>query len=133
MISYFPIECGIAMNALYSDLLSFDWQEKAADFRIYRDPDHVLRVTFNGDVIARILDEFPLSIEADHTMITGLVAHHFAYRVEGAAFAEQQSATWKEVIGPVTHFQFVTGSGCLDVLAAASPTFSVVSHANTKV
>jgi hypothetical protein len=56
----------------------------------------------------------------------GLVSEHFAYRLEGAAFARLQSGAWKEVNAPVTHYQFVTGWACLDVLTAATPAFAVM-------
>ena len=68
----------------------------------------------------------PLSTEEDDTTNEGLVSEHFAYRLEGAAFARLQSGAWKEVNAPVTHYQFVTGWACLDVLTAATPVFAVV-------
>ncbi len=54
--------------------------------------------------------------EENDTPNEGLVSEHFAYWLEGAAFARLQSSTWKEVSGPVTHYQFVTGWACMDVL-----------------
>jgi len=68
----------------------------------------------------------PLSTEYDDTPNEGLISEHFAYRLEGAAFARLQSGAWKEVNAPVTHYQFVTGWACLDVLTAATPAFAVV-------
>ena len=68
----------------------------------------------------------PLSTEEDDSPNEGLVSEHFAYRLEGAAFARLQSAAWKGVNAPVTHYQFVTGWACLDVLRSATPAFSVV-------
>jgi len=68
----------------------------------------------------------PLSTEEDDTPNEGLVAEHFAYRLEGAAFVRLQSWAWKEVNAPVTHYQFVTGWTCLDVLTAATPAFAVI-------
>lgn len=68
----------------------------------------------------------PLSTEENDTPNEGLVSEHFAYWLEGAAFARLQSSAWKEVNAPVTHYQFVTGWACLDVLTAATPAFAVV-------
>ena len=89
--------------------------------------DHLLRVTFAKACIVRLLDEMPLSTEDDDTPNEGLVSEHFAYRVEGAAFARMQPETWKSVFGPVTHYQFVTGWACMDVLSGAAPSFSIVA------
>jgi hypothetical protein len=57
--------------------------------------------------------------------LTRLVPEHFAYRVEGSVFARQQSEAWKIAVGPVMHYRFVTGWGCVDVLTAALPSFSI--------
>jgi len=43
-----------------------------------------------------------------------------------AAFARLQSSAWKEMCAPETHYQFVTGWACMDVLTAATPAFAVV-------
>ena len=126
MPRYFPLETPLAFDCVRSDLLSFDWQQRAADFSIPDNEEHILRVTFNADVIARLLDEMPLSIETDPSTNDGLVPHHFAYRVEGAPFGESQPRVWRDVLGPLKHFQFVTGWGCLEVLTKGEPEFAVI-------
>lgn len=126
MIRFYPIDAGVPLDSLRSDLVCLHWQEMAADFVIPGDDAHLLRVSFDSDAIIRVLDEMPLSTESDPTTWHGLVPNHFAYRVEGAAFVEQQSPTWREVIGAVHHFQFVTGNGCLDVVTSSAPEFSLV-------
>ena len=126
MPRYFPLEAPLTFDCTRSDLLRFDWQERTADFAIPDDQEHVLRVRFHADVIVRLLDEMPLSIETDPSANRGLVPHHFAYRVEGAPFGENQPDVWREVLGPLKHFQFVTGWGCLDVLSKGEPEFAVV-------
>jgi hypothetical protein len=65
MIRFFPLDAGISFDCCLSDLLGFDWKNKSADFCIPGDDDHVLRVRFEADVIVRMLDEMPLSIESD--------------------------------------------------------------------
>jgi hypothetical protein len=114
-----------------SNLLKVDWQVNglAAEFAYPDDDALAVRVSFNRPTIVRILDEMPLSTENELADVKGLVPHHFAYRVEGAIFAETQSEVWKEVFGPVHHYQFITGWGCMDVVSAGEPTFEVVKVA----
>lgn len=54
------------------------------------------------------------------------IPHHFAYRVEVSLFAESQPAIWREVLGPLTHYRFITGGGCVDVLSSGETDFTVV-------
>ena len=70
----------------------------------------------------------PLSTEEDETPKLGLVPEHFAYRVDGARFARLQSEAWKQMSGPVAHYQFVTEWACMDVLSGGSPSFSIVAR-----
>lgn len=130
MPKYHPIDPGVPIRANESNLIAFHWEMNgiAADFILPTDEARLLRVSFDRQCIVRLLDEMPLSTEDDDTLDEGLVAGHFAYRIEGASFARLQSATWKEVTGPVTHYRFVTGWGCLDVLSGAAPQFSIVEH-----
>ena len=127
MPRYFPILAPFKFDCARSDLLRFDWQAKAADFAIPDDKEHVLRVRFGADVIVRMLDEMPLSVETDPSTLQGIVPHHFAYRVEGAQFSESQPEAWQAAFGGMKHYQFVTGWGCLDVLTSREPEFDVVS------
>jgi hypothetical protein len=128
MPRYSPINAGVPLQASRSDLVSFNWSVNGitADFILPDDDAHLLRISFDRPCIIRILDEMPLSTEKDDTQNEGLVSEHFAYRLEGAAFARLQSSAWKLVNTPVTHYQFVTGWACLDVLTAATPAFAVV-------
>ena len=106
-----------------------------ADFIIPDDNVHLLRVTFDRQCIVRLLDEMPLSTETDDGPVEGLVPEHFAYRIEGAAFSRTQSEGWKEVQkvvqAPVTHYRFVTGWACMDVLSSAVPDFEIVMRSGT--
>ena len=127
MIKYFPIDNPAPWSdADRADLLSFDWQRQVALFAT-SDDDRILEVGFFGcGVIVRLLDEFPLSTESDPQDWVGLVPHHFAYRVEGDPFLESQSEAWRSVERSPKHYRFQTGSGCLDVIASAEPTFALV-------
>lgn len=131
MPKYKPLAPGVELKASHSHLIAFQWQTNGicADFSLPDDEGHLLRVTFDRPCIVRLLDEMPLSTEEDETPNEGLIAEHFAYRLEGARFARCQSEAWKEVSGPVAHYQFVTGWACMDVLSGGSPTFSIVARA----
>lgn len=127
MIQYHPIESGAPWtDADFADLASFDWQRKTAVFAIVGD-SRTFEVSFlGGSAIVRILDDFPLSTESEAQNQAGLVPHHFAYRVEGDAFFEAQSKAWRTVEGTPSHYRFVTGAGCLDVVTSATPQFRMV-------
>lgn len=126
MTKYDPLDIGISIVASKSDLAKFSWNANGieAHFVLPDSTEQLLRVRFDRECIVRLLDEMPMSTEDDHT---GLVPEHFAYRVYGAKFERIQSASWREINRPVTHYQFITGWACMDVISAASPSFDVVS------
>jgi hypothetical protein len=128
MPTYEAIDAGVHLQAVASDLIAFEWRTDGirADFILPDDDAHALRVTFNRSCIVRLLDELALSTEEEDTPSRGRAGSHFAYRVEGARFGSAQSKEWKFVEGPVAHYQFVTGWGCMDVLSAGPPSFSLV-------
>ncbi len=130
MPTYHPIEIGIQLRAVASDLLAFEWKDNGivADFILPDESASALRVSFYHPCIVRLSDEMAISTEEDDTPNEGLVSNNFAYRLEGARFSRSQSEVWKDAFGPVTHYQFVTGSACLDVLSGGAPSFSVVSR-----
>jgi hypothetical protein len=131
MPKYEPLDAGVSLKSSGSDLVAFQWRTNgiSADFSLPHDEAHLLRVSFDRPCIVRLLDEMPLSTEEDETPSEGLVSEHFAYRLNGARFARTQSEAWREVSGPVTHYQFVTGWACMDVLSSGTPTFSIVARA----
>lgn len=131
MPRYTPLDAGVLFKASRSDLVTFQWRTSgiSADFSLPDNEGHLLRVSFDRPCIVRLLDEMPLSTEEDETPNAGLVAEHFAYRLDEARFACLQSEAWKEVNGPVGHYRFVTGWACMDVLSGGSPTFSIVARA----
>jgi hypothetical protein len=124
---YFPIDAGVSFDCVQSDLLAIRWKvdSLSADFLLPGAEGHALRIRFDGPTIVRLLDEMPLSTEWG-TKNEGLISRHFAYRVEGSTFADTQSEAWKLVCHPVCHYEFITGSGCMDVLTHAEPSFEVV-------
>lgn len=102
----------------------FDWIEQTAIWD-YPDGERTVKVSFSGDIIVRILDEFPLCTESDPTQWDGLIAAHFAYRVEGDPFLAAQSEAWVASEGPLSHYRFITGNGCMDVICAHPPQFEI--------
>jgi hypothetical protein len=124
MPSYEPINIAGDVDCLTVDLLSFSWEDGVATFGL--SGGRTLRVLFPGQVIVRMLDELALSTEDRPSDRRGLIAHHFAYRVSGDPFADIQSKVWlNEGLGPCRHYRFITGGGCLDVLAHIEPEWQV--------
>ena len=123
-----PIDPGIDFDCSDSDLLRFDWQDQTADFIIPGDDENALRVSFRNDVIVRIMDEMPLAMETDPATWEGLVPGHFAYRVEDGWSGGGKPEVWGKAIGlgSPTHYRFVTGWGCLEVLTHGEPEFTLV-------
>jgi hypothetical protein len=131
MPTYIPIETGVHLQASLSDMIALQWKNDGivADFVLPGDNAHALRVSFDRPCIIRLVDEMPLSTEKDDSPNIGLISEHFAYRVEGAAFARMQSPAWTLAVGPVVNFRFITGWTCLDVVTGARPNFAVVDRA----
>jgi hypothetical protein len=136
---YFPIivegfrsEPSTGPFAGLSDLLDFHWEFGGvkARFGIVGRPDAELEVTFGDQCIVRLLDDTALSTEDDDSPDEGIVAGHFAYRVEGALFFRVQSELFKRTHEPVAHYRLLTGWTCLDVVTAAAPSFKIVTRAD---
>ena len=117
-----------SLQASRSDLVALDWGTNgiAADFFLPNKEAHLLRVSFERPCIIRVLDEMHPSTEKDDIPNIGLVPEHFAYLLEGAAFAHMQSGARRDVNAPVKHYRFITGWACLDVLTSATPGFATV-------
>jgi len=115
-------------------MLDFHWGVRAvrATFLIPGRPTEALEVSFEDQCIVRLVDEMPLSTEADESPSEGLIPNHFAYRVEGALFFRMQSEAFKENAkvgsGSCEHYRFITGWTCLDVVTGAQPRFTVVAR-----
>jgi hypothetical protein len=123
---YFPIDAGVSFDSSLSDIVAISWTEQnlSADF-VLPGKGRTLRIRFTKETIVRLLGELALSSDND-TKNEGTVPLHFAYLVEGSAFEKAQSGAWKMVHGPVHHYRFVTGGGCMDVLSQAEPSFEIV-------
>jgi hypothetical protein len=133
MPKYTPIEVLPPIRSSVSDLLECHWKDRTltADFMIPGDETRVLRVRIEKVEIVRILDEMPLSTEAETTANDGLAPDHFAYLVEGALFWQSQSEALKLVLPAMRHYRFITGWTCLDVLSQQEPVFIVIATSPT--
>ena len=134
MPRYHALEIPVSLTASQSDMVAFSWSPNGifADFIIPTDPASALRVTFSKPCIVRLLDEMPISTEEDNRLRQGSIPENFAYRIEGSAFGAAQSDAWTQVFAPVSHWRFITGWTCMDVLSGASPSFSVVPRSDGK-
>ena len=96
MPTYKAIDIGVALRAVDSDLIAFEWKTNGitAVFILPDDDAHALRVSFDRPCIVRLSDEMAVSTEEEHTPNEGLVPNHFAYQLEGAHFSRSQSEAW---------------------------------------
>lgn len=78
-----------------------------------------LVITFDDVEALRILDETWLSTETNSKLWRGIDGS-FARIVEGGEYPTSRSLM-NEIAGPITHYQFVTGADCVDVLARDKP------------
>jgi hypothetical protein len=129
MPKYTPITNVPEIRSSLGDLIELCWRDRTltADFIIPGSEKHVLRVRLEKAEIVRILDEMPLSTEAETTPNEGLIPDHFAYSVEGASFWQSQSEALKSVFPSLRHYRFITGWTCVDALSQHEPTFLVVT------
>ena len=95
-------------------------------FEVYDLADQVLQIFFPNQCIVRVLDEMAISTETEFERCEGLVADHFAYRVEGDPFVDGQSEMWRIVREPFEHYRFHTDDSCLNVISANPPSFGLV-------
>ncbi len=88
------------------------------------DEEHVFRVRFEKAEIVRLIDEMPLSTEAE-TQNEGLVPDHLAYTVKNSSFWLSQSEALKIARPALRHYRFITGWTCLDVISESAPSFVI--------
>ncbi|MEM1195561.1 MAG: hypothetical protein AAGH57_05610 [Pseudomonadota bacterium] len=87
-----------------------------------------LIITFDDVETLRILDETWLSTETDSKLWRGIDGS-FARTVEGGEFPTPLDLM-NDTAGPITHYQFVTGSDCVDVLARDKPVAHLVDESD---
>ena len=133
-IEHVPIDMGLGeevkprgqIRLSYHD--DFDGEDLVAEFDVAADFSEILRIEIAGPVIVRALDETWLSTATNHNRWTGDLSA-FARRVIGDDFADMHRLFF--VVHPTAaHYQFVTGSACLDVIATSPPRFSLLRVAD---
>lgn len=134
-IFFYPIDMGVAepvqpdggVTARCDGQGTFLW------FDLWQRPDCVLQVHFPNDCIIRILDDLAISTESEPEQWQGLIADHFAYRVEGDSFERQQSETWRTINEAAVHYRFHTGESCLNVMSINPPRFALIPKTKASV
>ena len=89
-------------------------------------PEPFLVISFADVETLRVLDETWVSTETDSKRWCGIDGS-FARTVEGGEYPTPL-ALMNEIAGPITHYQFVTGCDCVDVLARDKPKARFVSQ-----
>lgn len=127
-IRFFPIDMHLPESVRPGGGVTVrcDGEATFAWFDLYDRHDSLLRIYFPNECIVRILDEMALSTESRSEQWVGLVADHFAYRVEGDAFVTQQSDMWRTMRDPFAHYRFHTGDICMNILSQNPPEFALV-------
>jgi hypothetical protein len=86
-----------------------------------------LKVFFPHVGLFRVIDEMHRPLEEHGMEEVGHVPQHFAYRVEGGPFWVAQRERFEISLPGSTHYLFVTGGNCLDLISGDSPCFSWVT------
>jgi hypothetical protein len=94
-----------------------------ADFGLGSDFSGFVRIEFEGPMIFQVLDETWESLASDSTRWAGDLTT-FAREVIGHEFASLHSLFFSLNKG-AKHYQFVTDSACLDVIARSAPQASL--------
>ena len=130
MIRYEPMEFDLGAGATAADLvrveMNYHPDSGAKELRAYFTVgglDKHLRVFFPHVDIFRVIDDMHLPLEQHGREIVGHVPNHFAYRVEGSPFWAAQREVLEVVLPGSTHYLFVTGGDCLDVVTTEKPSF----------
>ncbi|WP_105371834.1 hypothetical protein [Neorhizobium huautlense] len=134
MISYRPIQFDLGAGATAAELGRLEMtcrkdvgaNELEAYFTVSGE-DHLLRVFFHHVDIFRVIDDVHLPLEEHGQKTVGHVPNYFAHRVEGSPFWAAQREVLAVVRPGSTHYRFVTGGNCLDVISPDEPSFSWVS------
>ncbi len=140
IIRYEPLEFNLGAEATSADLARLEMayhansgaKELKAFFSVGRQDKH-LRVIFPDVDIFRVIDDMHRPMEEHGLQKVGHVSNHFAYTVQGSPFWEAQRETFKVLLPGSTHYLFVTGGDCLDVITREEPQFRWVDYDANKV
>lgn len=87
-----------------------------------------LRIAFQKVEIIRIIDDFS-TLDLDSTPAKGMVPNHFGYIVTGAAFWNANADTIESGERLMSHYRFITGNSCVDIISSATPHYRVLAVA----
>ncbi|MBP1848524.1 hypothetical protein J2046_006820 [Rhizobium petrolearium] len=130
MPSYVPMEIEPRFSALDLELARSLWTP-AQSFVEYicAKTRSNLRIAFQKIEIMRIVDDLPL-LDLEDEQTSGILQHHFGYVVSDAAFWRANERTIERSVNPMTHYRFITGNSCVDIISSASPHTRVLAVAN---
>lgn len=130
ILRYFPIDFEVRAPATALGLQRLEYLEDRSNFLAAyfcgSGPLSLLKVVFAHAIMFRVIDDFHHPIETYDFTHDGHIPNHFAYRVEGSPFWAAQKETLSTVFPGISHYLFVTGGSCLDVLSVEEPVFSWV-------
>lgn len=128
---HIPLEMPIIVNAERTNLLRLEFTSKTGGlFAEIAGPDSEtsISISFASFETFRVLDEMALSTEDPAGSLDGVRVGHVAYRVEDGYFWRIQSETFRAIYPELSHYQFITGFDCLEVLSKDAPVISVVAR-----
>ncbi|RYZ85037.1 MAG: hypothetical protein EOP06_16965 [Proteobacteria bacterium] len=136
IVRYKPMEFNLGAEATSADLAHLEMtyhrdsgaKELKAYFSVGRQDKH-LRVLFPNVDIFRVIDDMHRPMEEHGSEQVGHVSNYFAYTVQGSPFCEAQRETFEILLPGSTHYLFVTGGDCLDVITREEPQFRWVVYA----
>ena len=130
MPTYTPLDAGVNFGPDEVRLADVRWRLNGLLVRWVLPRERTLFVRFTTQTIIRIMDEFPMGEELDHIDKSQLFpdgeAFGFAFEVTGGAFPDAQPKLFGLGLPPLKHYQFLTGSACMDILTLRPPRFRVV-------
>lgn len=128
MIRYKAIDFDLGARATSADLdrLEMTSSELKAYFSVI-EQGNFLKVSFPDVDIFRVIDDMHQPMEERGMERSGHIPGHFAYIVEGSPFWATQREHFEISLPGSTHYMFVTGGNCLDVISRDKPCFSWVS------
>lgn len=124
---YEPMDFDLGAGATSADLDRLEMtcsgsKELRAYFSIAGE-GRLLRVFFPHVYIFRIIDEMHRPLEEQGMEKVEHAFNHFAYKVQGSPFFAAQREVFEVVFPGSTHYLFVTGGDCLDVITREEPRF----------
>lgn len=125
MIKYEPIDFDFPAGATSIDLDRLEMNcPRSKELRAYfsiAGESRLLRVFFPHVEIFRVIDEMHRPLEEQRMEKVGYVSNHFAYKIQGSPFWATQREVFEVVFPGSTHYLFVTGGDCLDVITREEP------------